>query len=180
MDEVRVRVKSQYKYNKKKLLIGIIAVAVLVTCAVLFEEKINSKISDVSIIKNEISDEKAVFIPLDKLDTNIIAVKLSDGGYRLAFDDCTGCYYTTGKHGQFENNSDNTGLICKNCKSEVMYEEMGFLPEESMPYPIIESEIISLDDRFVIPAEYLESKKTVLTDMRKGKAVNDYSENPNK
>ena len=44
---------------------------------------------------------------------------------------------------------------------------------------ILYSEIESLDDRFVLRAEYLESKKAVLEELRKGKAVNNYSENPN-
>lgn len=180
MDEIRNRVNEQRKSRKRKCLIGIIALTVLVIFAVLFEKNINSKLQDITIMKSEISDEKAVFIPVKKLDTNIIAIKVNDGSYRLAFDDCTGCYFQFGKHGRFENNSDNTGLICQNCESEVMYEEMGFLPEESMPYPIIEGEIISLEDRFVLPADYLEAKKLTITDMRKGKDLNNYSENPNK
>ena len=136
--------------------------------------------TDITIIKSEISEEKAKFIPLPKLDTNIIAVKTTDGGYRLAFDDCTGCYYQFGKHSGFENNSDNTGLICKNCQSEVMYEEMGFLPEESMPLPISETEITVLEDQYIIPASYLEEKKQQLEQLRKGKGVNNYSENTSK
>lgn len=180
MDEIRSRVSEQNTARKRKYLIGFIAIAVLIIFAVLFEKNINSKLQDITIMKSEVSDEKAVFIPVKKLDTNIIAVKINDGSYRLAFDDCTGCYLQFGKHGQFENNSDNTGLICQSCESEVMYEEMGFLPEESMPYPIIESEIVSLEDRFVLPADYLEAKKLTIEEMRKGKIVNDYSENPNK
>ncbi len=180
MDEIRNRLNENRKARKRKYLIGIIAVAALILFAVLFEKNINSKLQDITIMKSEISDEKAIFIPVKQLDTNIIAVKVNDGSYRLAFDDCTGCYLQFGKHGSFENNSDNTGLICKNCESEVMYEEMGFLPEESMPYPIIESEISSLEDRFVLGADYLEAKKLTIEDMRKGKVANDYSENPNK
>ncbi len=180
MDTVRDKVNEHKKNRHKKFLLGIIAVIFVVGGAILLENNINSKPTDVTIMKNEITEEKAKFIKLKELDTNIIAVKVTDGTYRLAFDDCTGCYYRFGRHGKFENNSDNTGLICQNCESEVMYDEMGFLPEESMPYPIPESEITSLEDRFVIPADYLEGKKQVLQELRRGKAVNQYSENPDK
>lgn len=179
MDSVRNRVIEQNKNRHKKFLFGIIAVIILIVVAILLERQISMKPTDVTIMKNEISDEKAVFIPLKELDTKIIAVKTIDGSYRLAFDDCTGCYHQFGKHGKFKNNSDDTGLICQNCKSEVMYDEMGYLTEESMPYPIAEVEIISLDDRFVIEADYLERKKQALEEMRSGKLINNYSENPN-
>lgn len=180
MDSVRERVNEHSKNRRKKLLFGVIAVVILISVAFLLENQINSKPTEVTIMKSEISEEKAVFIPLKKLDTNIIAVKATDGSYRLAFDDCIGCYHQFGKHFSFKNNSDNTGLICKNCKSEVMYDEMGYLTEESMPYPIAEVEITSLEDRFIISAEYLEGKKQALEEMRRGKLVNNYSENPNK
>lgn len=178
MDSVRNRVNEHSKSRKKKLMFGVIVVAILIIVAFLLENQINSKPTEVTIMKNEISDEKAVFIPLKKLDTNIIAVKATDGSYRLAFDDCIGCYHQFGVHSKFKNNSDNTGLICNKCKSEVMYDEMGYLTEESMPYPIAEVEITSLEDRFVISAEYLEGKKQALEEMRSGKLVNKYSENP--
>ena len=180
MDAVRSKVNENNKNRNRKFLFGIIAVIILIMIAILLENNINSKPVEVTILKNEISEEKAVFLPLKKLDTNIIAVKATDGSYRLAFDDCIGCYHQFGKHAKFENNSDNTGLICKNCKSEVMYDEMGYLTEESMPYPIAEVEITSLEDRFIISAEFLEGKKQVLEEMRKGKIVNNYSESPDK
>lgn len=180
MDNIRNRVNENIKSNRRKMLLGLIAIAILIAVAVLLENNINSKPTDVTIMKNEITEEKAKFIELSELDTDIIAVKATDGTYRLAFDDCIGCYYRFGKHARFDNNADNTGLICQNCKSEIMYDEMGFLPEESMPYPIAESEIQSLEDRFVIPADYLAGKKQVLEEMRKGKLKNSYSENPNK
>lgn len=179
MDAVRDRVRENARSRRRKLLMGSVALIILVTIAILLENNINDRPTEVTIMKNEISDEKAVFIPLKKLDTNIIAVKASDGSYRLAFDDCIGCYHQFGKHAQFKNNPAETGLICENCKSEVSYDEMGYLTEESMPYPIAEIEITSLDDRFVISADYLAGKKQVLQDMRKGKITNGYSENPN-
>lgn len=180
MDSVRNRVKEHKKIRDKKLLFGLIVVVILIIIAVALENRISSKPTEVTIYKNEITDEKAIFIPLKQLDTNIIAVKAVDGSYRLAFDDCIGCYQQFGVHGKFKNNSDNTGLICDDCKSEVMYDEMGYLAEESMPYPIAEVEIESLDDRFVISADYLETKKQALLEMRSGKVKNQYSENPNK
>lgn len=180
MDFVRDRIKELGKIRNRKMLLGIITVIILVIAAIAIESRINSKPTDIIINKSDISSEKALFINVKPLDTNIIAVKAIDGSYRLAFDDCTRCYQQFGVHGKFKNNADNTGLVCNNCKSEVMYEEMGFLPEESMPYPIHEIEIQSTDDKFVIPAEYLETKKQVLLEMRSGKVTNQYSENPNK
>jgi len=161
----------------------LVVLIILVIIAVLSENAIHSRIKDIEIMKSDISDEKAIFIPVKALDTNIIAVMTSDGKYRLAFDDCTGCYSQYGKHFSFKNNSENTGLICKNCKSEVMYDEMGFLPEQSMPLPIsIEmiADIEELEDRILIKAEYLEKMKQELNNMRNGKLFNNYSENPNK
>ena len=180
MDAVRSKINEHSKNRRKKLLFWVILVAIIVIVACWLENLIYSKPTEMTIMKSEITDEKAVFIPLKTLDTNIIAVKATDGSYRLAFDDCIGCYHQFGKHAQFENNSDNTGLICKNCKSEVMYDEMGYLTEESMPYPIAEVEISSLEDRFVISPEYLMGKKQALEEMRSGKLVNNYSENPEK
>ncbi|MBQ3022325.1 MAG: DUF2318 domain-containing protein [Clostridia bacterium] len=180
MDSVRNRVKEHRKIRNKKLLFGVIAVIILIIVAITVENRISSKPTEVTIYKNEITDEKAVFIPVKQLDTSIIAVKTIDGSYRLAFNDCIGCYQQFGVRGKFKNNSDNTGLICDNCKSEVMYDEMGYLAEESMPYPIPEVEIESLDDKFVISADYLEAKKQALLEMRSGKVKNQYSENPNK
>ncbi len=179
MDSVRDRVSEHNKNRQRKFLFGAIAILILVVISVLLENQIDMKPTDVTIMKDEISDEKAVFIPLKELDTRIIAVKATDGSYRIAFDDCTGCYHRFGKHGNFKNNADNTGLICQNCESEVMYDEMGYLTEESMPYPIPEIEITSMDDRFIISADYLDKKKQALEEMRSGKIVNNYRENPN-
>ena len=179
MDAAREKVREHAKSRRKKMMLGIITVIVVIIIAVFIEANINEKPTDIIIEKTSISEEKAKFIPLKALDTNIIVVKATDGSYRLAFDDCIGCYIERGEHGQFKNNSDNTGLICKKCKNEVMYDEMGYLPEESMPYPIPEIEIISEYDAFTIPAEYLEQKKVILQEYRKGNAVNSYGENPN-
>lgn len=129
---------------------------------------------DLTVKKADITDEKAVFIPLKALDTDIIAVKTSDGEYRLAFNDCMGCYYESGKHGRYKNNADNTALVCDTCHSEVLYEEMGFLTEESMPYPIPETEIISTENEFVISAQYQEVKGQILKDMRSGALHREY------
>ena len=175
MDNIREKVNEQNKNRQKKILLGLIIIISLIVVAIMVERSINMKITDVAINKSEISDEKAVFIPIRQLDTNIIAVKLSDGSYKLAFDDCTGCYNLYGKHGKFENNEDNTGLICKNCKSEVLYEQMGFLPEESMPYPIDMPEIKETDDSFILSKDYLERHKQILEAKRSSKG---YSENP--
>ena len=180
MDNVREKISEQRKSRQKKLLVGAAALVILILGITLLEKSISLNITDIVISKTEISDEKAVFIPVKQLDTDIIAVKLSDGNYRLAFNDCSGCYTEFGKHYEFENNADNTGLICENCNSEVRYEEMGFLPEESMPYPIYENEITVNEDSFLLTADYLKKHKQILSELRSGKAVNPYSENPEK
>ena len=169
MDNVRTRLRVQAASRNRKILLGVIALIFIVICAFALEKTIGSRITDVVIEKSAITDEKAIFIPLNMLDTKIIAVIASDGTYRLAFDDCIGCYYERGKHGRFSNNSDNTGLVCDICGIEIMYDDMGFLTEESMPYPIAETEIISNEDNFVIPEKYLINKKAVLENLRKGK-----------
>lgn len=174
VDKVRNRLDEARKSRNRKLLIGVLAVVFIMMCAFSVERNISNRIEDVSIDKSNITDEKAIFIPLKKLDTDIIAVKTQDGSYRLAFNDCTGCYYESGKHGRYKNNADNTGLVCDTCGSEVIYEDMGFLTEESMPYPIAETEIMSDEDSFVIPAEYLSVKKQILEGLRSGKIENEY------
>lgn len=174
MDNVRKKITEQNKNRQRKILLGLIAIIIVVVAAIMIERSINMKVVDVTITKSEISDEKAVFIPLRQLDTNIIAVKLTDGSFRLAFDDCTGCYTLYGKHGKFENNEDNTGLVCKSCKCEVLYEQMGFLPEESMPYPIEKPEIIETEDSFILNKDYLEKHKQILETKRNSKGINLY------
>ena len=178
LDIIRDRIEEQKNTRNRKVLIGFIAIIFIALFAFLLEGAIGRKIEEITIDKATITEEKAIFIPVKHLDTQIIAVKATDGGYRLAFNDCIGCYYTSGKHGRYKNNSDYTGLICDTCKTEIMYDEMGFLPEEAMPYPIVESEIISELEKFVIPEEYLEEKQIVLENFRNGKMENNYSVNP--
>lgn len=183
MDSVRAKLNENNKNRQIKIIIALITVIILIIVAILLELQINSQLDDVVIMKEDISEEKAVFISVKDLDTNIIAVKSYDGKYRLAFDDCTGCYSLYGIHSGFKNNSENTGLICKNCKSEIMYDEMGFLPEQSMPLPItinVSDGVTIYDDRIIISAEYLENMKEKFSQMRVGKSLNNYRENPNK
>ena len=178
MDAVRERLQESNRNRKKKMLLGIIAVIILVIVSVMLEKQINSKPKDVLINKEEIS-ETAKFISLKPLDTNIIAVKAADGSYRLAFDDCEGCYVQFGVHSKYKINFDNTGLVCKKCKHEVSYEDMAF-SEECKPVPIHTAEIIQEEDKFIIPSEYLERKKQELDGMREGKLMEGYKENTNR
>ncbi len=179
MDNVREKVNELNRNRKKKIFIGMIAILIIVVGAFFIERAISMNVTEITIKKSKISDEKAVFIPLRQLDTNIIAVKLSDGSYSLAFDDCMGCYTMYGKHAKFENNADNTGLICKNCKSEIAYEDMGYGEYEVvMPYPIHIAEIVETEDSFVLSKEYLEKHKEIFEELRQGKAQgpsNEYS-----
>ncbi len=160
--------------RNKKLLFGALSILFIVLCAFMVESRIGRSPEDLTIEKADITDEKAIFIPLKALDTDIIAVKTADGEYRLAFNDCVGCYYESGKHGRYKNNADNTGLVCDTCHSEVLYEEMGFLTEESMPYPIAETEITSTENEFVISAQYQNVKRQILKNMRSGKLHREY------
>lgn len=183
MDAVRERMNELNKNRRLKMILALIIVVALIMCVVAIEFHIYNNVVDITIMKEDISDEKASFISVKPLDTNIIAVKTSDGKYNLAFDDCLSCYNQYGKHYGFKNNENRTGLICKNCKNEVSYDSMGFVPEGCMPFPITvkaESGIQSFDDRFVFSAEYLERMKDEFSRMRTGKSLNNYRENPNK
>ena len=183
MDNIRDRLDQNNKNRRIKFLIALLILFVLASGIVMLEVNIYNNIKDITIMKENISDEKATFISVKPLDTNIIAVKSSDGKIKLAFDDCTSCYNQFGKHYKFKNNKEKTGLICKNCKEEVMYDSMGFVPEGCMPFPIaveVESGIRNFDDRIVISATYLERMKEELSQLRTGKPMNFYRENPNK
>lgn len=178
LDNIREKINEHNKNRQRKLLVGLIAVIILIICAILIERSIGAHITDITIEKSGISDKKAKFIPLRQLDTNIIAVKLSDGSYRLAFDDCTGCYSQYGKHANFKNNEDNTGIICKNCKSEIAYEDIGYdAGDVIIPYPIYESEIVVKEDSFVLSKEYLEKHQLIFEELRQRKGRNQNAEN---
>lgn len=179
MDHVRKRMKEYNKSRQLKIVVGLIAFVAVVVCAILVERSISMQIKDFTVKKSEISEEKAVFIPLKPLKTNIIAVKTGDNDYRLAFDECQRCYLQYGKKSGFKNNENNTGLICKNCKGEVRYEQMGF-GEDTMPYPIYINEIIENEDNFILTKEYLESHKQIFKDFKNGTLGNPYSPNNTK
>lgn len=183
MDNIRDRLNQNNKNKRSKLLIALLILVVLIAGIVMLEVNIYNNIKDITIIKENISDDKATFISVKPLDTNIIAVKSSDGKIKLAFDDCISCYNQYGKHYKFKNNKEKTGLVCKNCKEEVMYDSMGFVPEGCMPFPIsieAESGIRDIDDSIIISATYLERMKEELSNLRTGKPMNFYRENPNK
>ena len=88
MDAVRERMNELNKNRRLKLILALIIVVVLIMCVMAIEFHIYNNVVDITIMKEDISDEKASFISVRPLDTNIIAVKTSDGKYNLAFDDC--------------------------------------------------------------------------------------------
>ncbi len=178
MDHVRQRMNEHNKNRQKKLIIGIVALIIVIAGAVLIERAISLHVEEVTIKKASITDEKATFIPVKSMKTNIIAVEVDDD-YRLAFDICSGCYFEAGKKSGFENNADNTGLVCKRCRGEISYEEMGF-GEDIMPYPIYINEIIETEDSFVLTKEYLEKHKEKFDKVNQGPNANSYRENPSK
>ena len=170
MADARERLREQHRSTYRKLLFGIIIIIFIIVAAFMIENSIGNQLTDFSIEKSKITDEQAIFIPIEQLDTNIIAVKASDGTYRLAFDDCMGCYYQYGKHARFKNNSDNTAVICDMCGCEVLYDDMG-QTEECRPYPIEVVEIYSDDINFVLSSEYLSAKKELLEAWRSGSVM---------
>ncbi len=178
MDNVRERITELNKAKQKKLIIGIIAVALIIVLAISIEKTISMRVTDFTINKNDIS-ETATFIPLKSLGTNLIAVKLSDDDYRLAFDACTGCYVTEHKGYGFKNNKNNSSLVCMNCGYEIFYEEMGF-GENAMPYPIYINEISETAESFTLTEDYLEQRKILFEQFEEGNTINSYSENPSK
>ncbi len=178
MDNVREKLKEQNRNRRRKVLVGLIVLIIVVMSAIMIEKNISMSITGVTVEKSSISDEKASFIPIKQLDTNVIAVKFTDGSYRLAFDDCKGCYVQYGKHAKFKNNADNTGIICKNCKSEVAYEDIGYdFGDVVIPYPIYENEIIVNEDSFVLSKDYLEKHQLIFEELRQGKGMQN-TENP--
>ena len=157
MDNIREKVKEHRRNRNKKYFIALVVLIIVVAFVVMIEKNISMSVTDVTISKADVTESKATFISVKQLDTNIIAVKLSDGSYKLAFDECTACFAQYQKRYGFKNNADNTGLVCKKCKSEVVYEEMGYdTGDVAIPYPIYESDIIVNEDSFVIPKKYLE------------------------
>ena len=70
MDTVRDKVNEHTKNRRKKILLGIIAVIFVVGGAILLENNINARPTDVTIMKNHITEDKAVFVELKELDTN--------------------------------------------------------------------------------------------------------------
>lgn len=167
-DKTSLRLEENRHQIFRKAVLGVIFVLVILVAALMIETHISGVIKDFTVKKSSITDEKATFIPLKQLDTDIIAVKASDGTYRLAFNDCTRCYYQEGKHKRFTNNNSEDGLVCENCGCEIKYDDIGFVTEEGTPYPIAESEIISDKENFTLTADYLKNKKLILESWRNG------------
>ncbi len=168
MDNIREKVREQNRNRHKKILLGVIALAIIAIIAFMIEKNISRNITDVTIHKSDISDAKASFIHIKQLGTDVITVKLTDGSYRLAFNNCKGCYMQYGKEAHFKNNASNTGIICKNCKSEVAYEEFGYdSGDVAIPYPIYENEILVNEDSFVLTADYLTKHKLIFEELIK-------------
>lgn len=178
MDNVRERVIEHRRLSRKKVLLGFILIAMLIFVAVLIENWLaeNPNPTDVVIKKDKISVGNALFVEVDALDTNIIAVKTEDGDdfkYNFVFDDCEGCYQQYGKHFSYRVNDDKTGIVCKNCGHGAAFEEMGFVAEDCHPIMIHPQDVIDNGDSFVFTAEYLQEKQTELEDKRSGKAMID-------
>ena len=173
MDNVREKVKEQNRNRHGKMIVGLVLLVAVIVAAIMIEKSIDMNITEITIVKNDISDEKAEFIPIKQLDTSVIAVKLTDGSYRLAFDDCKGCYIQYGKHARFRNNESNTGIVCENCKNEVAYEDIGYdSGDVVIPYPIYENEILNNEESYVLTVDYLEKHKRILEELRLGKGMN--------
>ncbi len=178
MDNVRERVIEHRRLSRKKVLLGFILIVMLIFAAVLIENWLaeNPTPTDVVIKKDKISEGNALFVKVDALDTNIIAVKSEDGDdykYSFVFDDCEGCYQQFGKHFSYHVNDDKTGIVCKNCGHGAAFEEMGFVAEDCHPVMIHPQDYIDNGDSFVFTSEYLKEKQTELENKRNGKAMMD-------
>lgn len=178
MDNVRERVIEHRRLSRKKVLLGFILIVMLIFVAVLIENWLadNPNPTDIVIEKDKISEGNALFVEVEALDTNIIAVKTEDADgykYSFAFDDCEGCYQQFGKRFSYRVNDDKTGIVCKNCGHGAAFEEMGFVAEDCCPVMIHPQDVVDNGDSFVFTAEYLKEKQTELEDKRSGKAMID-------
>ncbi len=150
-----------------KVILGVLALAVIVVGAFSVEKAIGNTVRDVNIKKSALSADKVVFRSVKPLDTKIMAVLASDGTVRLAFDDCLSCYYNEGVRAHFKDTG--TSVICDNCGCETLYDDMGLLSYECTPYPILNDYIIEDDTTVEIRSDFLEECKDMLTLLRSGK-----------
>ncbi len=150
-----------------KLLLGVLAVAIICFGAFSVEKAIGNTVRDVNIKKSSLSTDKVTFRSVKPLDTKIMAVIASDGTVRLAFDDCLSCYYNDGVRAHYTDTG--TSVVCDNCGCETMYDDLGVLSYECTPYPILSDYIYEDDTTLEIRKDFLEECKDMLGVLRSGK-----------
>lgn len=163
LDEEKIEAK---RFPYFKLLLGIIAVAVIVFGALAVENAIGNTVREVNIKKSTLSKDKVTFYSVKPLDTQIMAVIASDGTIRLAFNDCLSCYYNDGVRAHFTDTG--VSVVCDNCGCETFYDDMGLLSYECTPYPILSDYIYEDDTHVAIHADFLEECKDMLNLLRSG------------
>jgi len=89
---------------------------------------------------------------VDGLKVRVIALKLSDGAIRTAFDACQVCY-DSGR-GYYEQEGDV--LVCQNCGNRFKIEQIGIVAGGCNPVPIGENKRAESDSSIIIPTEVLK------------------------
>ncbi len=158
--------KENRRFPYFKIFLGILCVAAVVVSAFAIEKTISTAVKDVVIRKADIGDG-VKFVKVKPLSTSIMAVRLPDGTYRLAFNECLSCYYNDGVQSNFTDTGES--VICDNCGCETHYEDMGLLSDECTPIPILADYITETDDSIIIPKDFLERCKEMLDVLRIGK-----------
>ena len=149
-----------------KVFLGLLCILAVVLVALLVEKAIGSAVKDVVIEKSSIG-ENVRFVNVKPLSTKIMAVRTSEGEYRLAFDDCLSCYYNEGVRAHFSDSGES--VICDNCGCETFYDDMGLISDECTPIPILSDYIVEDENTITIPKDFLERCKEMLDVLRIGK-----------
>ncbi len=158
--------KQAKRFPYFKIFLALLCVLAVALTAFMMEKTIGSSVKDVEISKAKITDG-AYFKSVRPLSTKIIAVKASDGSYRLAFDDCLSCYYNEGVRAHFTDTGES--LVCGNCGCETFYDDLGLISDECTPIPILGEYITQDDETITVPKDFLERCKEMLDVLRIGK-----------
>jgi uncharacterized membrane protein len=101
--------------------------------------------------------ETASFYPveIDGTDMEVLAVKLSDGGIRTAFNTCELCF-DSGR-GYYE--QEGSDLICQNCGNRFGMDEIGRPSRGCNPWPILDADKTLTEEEILISYEFLAGSK---------------------
>lgn len=161
-----MEVKETKKFPYFKIFLGILCLIAVAVAAFAVEKTISTSVKDVVINKSDITGEVS-YIRVRPLSTRIMAVRDSEGGCRLAFEECFSCYYNDGVNSTFTDTGES--VICDNCGCETYYDDMGLLSDGCTPIPILKDYIIDGAQTITIPKDFLERCKEMLDVLRIGK-----------